>query len=134
MLEVLAGKAVALGLPLRTRLLDPAATDLGGPYDLILSSMTLHHVQDVPALFRAFAAHLQPGGAVALADLDEEPGTFHDGHGDVFHLGFKREAIREWLEAAGFMAVGVETAAVTRKADREYPIFLATARLRNPST
>ena len=33
------------------------------------------------------------------------------------------------LAAAGFVDVEVETATVTRKAERAYPIFLATARV-----
>ena len=121
-------KAEAQGLPVGLLQLGAEeTTDLGGPYDLIASSMTLHHIADVPALFRRFARHLRPGGRVALADLDEEDGSFHDETMVVPHRGFPRERIRTWLADAGFREIHLETATVTRKEGRDYPIFLATA-------
>lgn len=129
MLEALGAKAAAQNLPLRLISLDAAgAGDLGGPYDLILSSMALHHIEDVPALFTRLLAHLRPGGHVALADLDEEDGTFHEDATGVHHPGFPRNRIQAWLEGAGFGAVHLDTAAVMQKAGRDYPVFLATAR------
>jgi trans-aconitate methyltransferase len=103
------------------------SADLGGPYDLIVSSMTLHHIADVPALFRRFVKHLHPGGQVALADLDEEDGTFHEDATGVHHHGFSREHIHGWLADAGFRQIRVETATVTAKENKDYPVFLASA-------
>jgi tRNA (cmo5U34)-methyltransferase len=129
MLMALAGKANALGFPVRTLELDSAGgKDLGGPYDLIVSSMTLHHVADVPALFRQFAGQLHPGGQVALADLDEEDGSFHEAEVSTHHRGFSRERIAAWLLDAGFREILLETAAVTVRQGKDYPVFLATAR------
>jgi tRNA (cmo5U34)-methyltransferase len=129
MLKTLAEKAETLGIPVRPWPLDPAGTgDLGGPYDLIVSSMTLHHVLDVPALFLRFARQLQPGGRIALADLDLEDGTFHDDATGVNHRGFPREHIQAWLEEAGFLDIRLETALVSQKNGKDYPVFLATAR------
>jgi tRNA (cmo5U34)-methyltransferase len=129
MLRTLAEKANALGIPLQLISLGATGTgDLGGPYDLILSSMTLHHVANVPALFRQFAQHLRPGGQVALADLDEEDGSFHEATVRIHHRGFSREQIKAWLGDAGFREIHVETAAVTVKQGKGYPVFLATAR------
>lgn len=129
MLATLAGKAAAQGLPLPLLSLNSdGTTDLGGSYDLIVSSMTLHHVPDVPALFRQFEQHLQPGGQVALADLDEEDGSFHEAALGVHHQGFPREKVQTWLEAAGFQEIQLDTATVTRKEGKDYPVFLATAR------
>lgn len=129
MLKTLAEKAEAAGIPVTLRTLDPAEPlDLGGPYGLIASSMTLHHVADVPALFRQFARCLPPGGWVALADLDEEDGSFHGDMPGVHHQGFSRQDIQGWLEEAGFQEINVETATVPLKAGRHYPVFLATAR------
>jgi 2-polyprenyl-3-methyl-5-hydroxy-6-metoxy-1,4-benzoquinol methylase len=129
MLKVLGEKAAAAGLAVAQKTLEgDAKLALGGPYHLIVSSMTLHHVGDVAGLFRQFADHLHPGGQVALADLDAEDGTFHHGVPDVHHLGFRREQITGWLAAAGFLEVQLATAAVMRKGDKDYPVFLATGR------
>ena len=106
MLKTLAGKAKTLGIPVKTLELDSTGSDdLGGPYDLIVSSMTLHHVADVPALFRQFARHLRPAGQVALADLDEEDGSFHEAAVSIHHRGFPRERIQAWLLDAGFQEI-----------------------------
>ena len=128
MLKALADKARAQGLAVGLLSLEPeGGGDLGGPYDLIVSSMTLHHVADVPALFRRFLDHLRPGGRVALADLDEEDGGFHGDQLGVCHLGFPRPQIKRWLETAGYREVALDTATVTHKEGRDYPVFLATA-------
>lgn len=129
MLDTLAEKAKAVGIPVHLRHLDAdRRAELGGPYDLIVSSMTLHHIADVSALFRQFAQDLSPGGQVALADLDEEDGSFHEDMTGVHHKGFPREQIKAWLEEAGFLEIWLETATVTSKEGSDYPIFLATAR------
>jgi len=109
--------------------MDPAQPRLpDGPFDLVVSSMALHHVEDPGPVFRAFLERLRPGGRVALADLDREDGSFHDDARGVFHLGFDRADVARWLEAAGFVDVAVRLATVDRKNGREYPIFLATGR------
>ena len=129
MLATLTEKARAQGLPLHLLSLKTTGeTDLGGPYDLIVSSMTLHHVPDVPALFLQFVQHLHPSGHVALADLDEEDGTFHEDGVGYHHQGFHRAKVQAWLEAAGFQDIHLDTATVTRKEGKDYPVFLATAR------
>jgi tRNA (cmo5U34)-methyltransferase len=129
MLKILAGKAETQGIPVHLMPLDPAGNgELGGPYDLIVSSMTLHHVDDVPALFRRFGLHLKAGGGVALADLDKEDGSFHEDATGVHHHGFLRAQIQAWLEEVGFRQVQMETATVTGKEGRDYSVFLAMAR------
>lgn len=105
-----------------------APLSLPDRFHLVVSSMTLHHVDDLASLFVRFRDHLHPGGRVALADLDLEDGTFHEDATDVVHLGFDRGAIAALLAAAGFAGVAVETATVARKGERSYPVFLATGR------
>ena len=136
MLAVLAEKARAAGLDhLQTRVLDltrePAPAER---FDLIFSSMTLHHIPDVPALLHILHGMLKPGGWLALADLDAEDGSFHrpDVPG-VMHHGFDRAALQAELRAAGYSEVSARTAHTVTKtaADgrvRQYPVFLITAR------
>ena len=95
--------------------------------------MTLHHVRDVATLVRRFYSLLSPGWLLAVADLDQEDGSFHQDLRGVEHHGFRREWLREQLEAAGFTQVNFETAREMEKPDasgapRSYPVFLATAR------
>lgn len=129
MLGVLEQKVRALGLDsVRTYRLDDAhPLAAAGPFDLIASSMTLHHVRDLPALFGTFRSILRPGGRVALADLDREDGTFHRPEiTDVYHLGFERGDIRAQLLDAGFEDIQDATAFVHHRNGREYPVFLMT--------
>jgi ubiquinone/menaquinone biosynthesis C-methylase UbiE len=138
MLRVLGDKVRSLGLPnVRTELADVERGDrVAGRFDLIVSSMTLHHIRDTSALFRHWLECLAPGGAIAVADLDREDGTFHGDHTGVFHHGFDRGALVRELGDAGFSDASVATATtVTRERDgvsRTYSVLLATAR-RPPS-
>ena len=128
MLKTLAEKAEALDIPVRLLPLDGEESgSLGGTYDLIVSSMTLHHVADVPSLFRRFRQHLNPGGRLALADLDEEDGSFHEADVSIHHRGFSRDQIHTWLKDSGFQEIRLETATVTQKEGKAYSVFLASA-------
>jgi len=132
MLGVLEQKVRALRLESVTPYLLDEAHPLAsaGSFDLIASSMTLHHVRDLPALFSEFRSLLRNGGRVALADLDQEDGTFHKPEvTDVHHLGFERRDIRGLLSAAGFDDLQDATAFVHRRSDRDYPVFLITGRV-----
>ena len=108
---------------------EPLHTCLDGVrFDGIVSSLTLHHVADIPALLVRFYALLPPGGFIALADLDAEDGRFHPDMSGVYHAGFAREQIRALAEQAGFSQVEICTASVAQKPWGDYPIFLLTAR------
>lgn len=101
-----------------------------GNFDFVVSSMTLHHVQDVPLVFKRLALLLKPGGWAALADLDQEDGSFHTDSSGVFHHGFDRSRIADWLAAADFCSVSVENVYSVQKPAatgelRNYPVFLA---------
>lgn len=134
MLDVLERKREELGLSnVRSERCDLSRELPEGPFDFVFSSMTLHHIQDVPGLLARLADILAPGGRLALADLDREDGSFHGDMEGVAHHGFERAALERWLRAAGLEDVAIRTAHVMRKtvADeqpREYPVFLATAR------
>jgi 2-polyprenyl-3-methyl-5-hydroxy-6-metoxy-1,4-benzoquinol methylase len=118
----------------RTLRIDPDAPELPRRYDAIVSLMTLHHVVDPPATIRLLAAHVEPGGWLALCDLDTEDGTFHDDpHADVHH-GFDRDELASSVEGVGFGDVRVSTAHIMRRdrpgGVREYPLFLLTGQRR----
>jgi len=102
-------------------------------FDLIVSSMVLHHIPDVSQALRQLRPCLRRGGWIALADLDSEDGTFHPDPTGVFHHGLDHNEVRRWLQDAGFMDTMAREAhrIVRTSADgkmREYPVFLVTGR------
>ena len=98
-------------------------------FDLIMSAMAVHHVEDTNSLIKIFAEHLKPGAMIALADLDKEDGSFHPQEAEgVFHSGFEREDLQSILEKHGFEDINFVTAHTVRKEEREYPVFLVIAR------
>lgn len=100
-------------------------------FDLIYSSMTLHHIPDTEAILAAFHAHLNPGGWLGIADLDKEDGSFHGIEVDVHH-GFDRDALAEKARRAGFSEVAFRTVFEIEKekpeGKRAYSVFLMVAR------
>lgn len=94
----------------------------------IVSSMAMHHVENTAQLFQTFYNHLHRDGFIAIADLEEEDGTFHShGNEGVHHFGFKREALRQTIEEAGFKNVRFHNAYNVQREEGSYPIFLVTA-------
>lgn len=137
MLDVLDGKLRSSGRTnARTMVLDlehtGPATKLP-PLDVVVSSMAMHHIADTAALLRSFFGFLRPGGRIALADLDTEPGDFHADNTGVEHFGFDPAGLRALAAQAGFAEVASATAYQMRKTtatggEREFPIFLLTGR------
>lgn len=107
---------------------DIIATPLADKFDLIMSAMAMHHVKDTSKLIQRFAENLSAGGWIALADLDQEDGSFHtNGTEGVFHSGFERSELQALLEQQGFKQIKFITAHTVQKENNEYPIFLVTA-------
>ena len=107
---------------------DITAQPLAQKFDVIMSAMAMHHVEDTNLLVQRFAEHLDSGAKIALADLDEEDGTFHPADIEgVFHDGFNRDNLKEILENNGFADVQFVTAHTVNKETKNYPIFLVTA-------
>lgn len=108
------------------------AARLEAGFDLIVSSMALHHVADTAALLAEFWRLLKPGGRIALADLDLDGGRFHDDATGVYHNGFDRAELADQIRAAGFDEVRLVTAASVRKPVdgemAEFTVMLAGAR------
>lgn len=132
MLDVLREKIAAQGVTNMTvRQTDLTADPLPDErYDLIYSSMTLHHIPDTAHILRVFHDLLNPGGHLCIADLDQEDGSFHGIEVDVHH-GFDRDALAGLASAAGFRDVRFRTVfeIVKEREDgqRAYPVFLMTA-------
>jgi ubiquinone/menaquinone biosynthesis C-methylase UbiE len=105
-----------------------------GRYDLVVSSMTFHHIRDIPVLLGGIAAIMKPGGILCVADLDKEGGKFHEDTTGVFHNGFDRAVFRKQFETAGFEKVRNRTAAIIRRPDssgnlRCFTVFLMSGHI-----
>lgn len=135
MLAVLETKAQAIGMNhIRPLLLEAGYESHAGVcYDAIVSSMVLHHIEDIPKLFRQLAQWCRPGGWVALADLEPEDGTFHRNAQEVVHPGFDPAALASQLEALGFVTKSIRTVHTIQRPPaegaepRDYPVFLLVA-------
>jgi len=133
MLDVLAGKIAAQGVTNMTTLQldllnDPPPAQR---FDLVVTSMTLHHVPDTDHILRVFHDLLNPGGYLCIADLDKEDGSFHGIEVDVHH-GFDRADLSRRAAQAAFADTQFQTvfsiAKERESGTRDYPVFLMTAR------
>jgi ubiquinone/menaquinone biosynthesis C-methylase UbiE len=133
MIEVATEKLATSGLrsvsAVRHDLLaDPPPAD---PFDVAVSLLVLHHLEDTAAALAAIREMLVPGDRIALADLDTEDGSFHSADAEgIHHRGFDRAAVANLAESVGFVDVATRTATVI---DEEaegggFPVFLLTAR------
>jgi ubiquinone/menaquinone biosynthesis C-methylase UbiE len=132
MLEVLKAKIEKQGLAnVRVQYLDLERSDvLEGNYDIIVSSMTFHHIKEIGPLLNQFYKALSPNGYLCIADLDPDEGSFHDDNNGVYHFGFNRATLRKAFRETGFEGVRDRTAAEVikpvRGEDRRFSIFLMT--------
>ncbi len=98
-------------------------------YDLVITSMTFHHLDNPEEALRKIKDYLKDGGYVAIIDLEKEDGTFHSDNTDVKHFGFEKDDVKNWFEKNGFKDIKVITAYSIKKERngkvKDYPVFLA---------
>ena len=111
--------------------IDLTKATLDYQFDGIVSSMTLHHIEDIDTLFQKFSQLLKNGGFIGLADLYKEAGDFHDNNESVEHFGFEETELIPILEKHGFSSIKFEQVNVITKdkgdQKKDYPIFLISA-------
>lgn len=129
MLENLSNKPELQG-KVETVCQDIIVEPLDVQFDVIVSAMAMHHIEDTNHLIKVMGAHLKPNGQIALADLDTEDGNFHpDNTEGVYHFGFDRQELKYLLEKNGFENIEFVTAHSIDKEGKPYPVFLLTAKL-----
>ena len=95
-------------------------------FDLIISSMTFHHINRVHLFLTNVYRSLKKGGRICIADIETEDGTFHSGDSDnIPHLGFKKSYFEKMLKKANFINTKVTTIFEINKNNKKYPLFLA---------
>jgi SAM-dependent methyltransferase len=102
----------------------PAPDEL---FDLIVTSLVLHHVHALEPVLARFAELLEPGGYLCIADLDREDGDFH-GHDFDGHHGFDRGELAALLTGAGLVDVSVRDCTEFLRDGVTYSVFLAVGR------
>ena len=135
MLDMLDLKISKLKLTnVRTALINQEPGELlQGRYNLIVSSMTFHHISDIKSILDQFSGIALPSAHLCIADLDLEDGLFHEDKTGVSHFGFDRDALSRMLIEAGFENVRSLTATkitkpVGQDKKMEFSIFLIIGR------
>jgi len=108
--------------------IDIIQTPLEKTFHGIISSMTLHHVEDLELFFTTIYKNIKKDGFIALADLEAEDGTFHSDNTGVFHFGFDADLLHATVLNAGFTDITIENINTIEKPQRDFGVFLLTAR------
>lgn len=126
MLKQVELKARASG-QLNYKTLDLNEYQIDESYDVILSLMTLHHVELYKEAILDLVSKVKDNGYICLSDLELEDGTFH--YPEVVpHNGFDRLKMAELLKSKGLTIQHNEIGFVNKKNVngklREYPVFI----------
>ncbi len=94
--------------PIQIDLMDRAYK--GEKFDLIYTSLTLHHILDIEKIIKIFYNLLNENGSLCIIDLDKEDGSFHINHKDFNgHNGFEHTYIENIFKSAGFSSIKSDT-------------------------
>jgi cyclopropane fatty-acyl-phospholipid synthase-like methyltransferase len=128
MTDVLSSKKEEIPCLLQIVQMDLTKETLNQEFDAIISSMTIHHIEEPLALFQKLYTLLKTDGTIAIADLDAEDGSFHTEDTGVFHCGFDRENFVQMVKKAGFTDIKMQDASTITKSNTNYTVFLLTAK------
>ena len=106
---------------------DLTSDTINEKFDGIISSMTIHHIKDIKALFQKFYDMLDNGGFIAIADLESEDGSFHSDNIGVYHYGFDMKSIQNIAKDVGFRDIKIEIITIIKKPYANFNIFLLKA-------
>ena len=104
-----------------------------GSYDVIYTSMALHHIIDIETTIKNLYRLLKSDGYLCIIDLDEEDGSFHKEEKDFNgHNGFNQNDLKNVLLETGFKEVHANTFYEDEKLVEEmkvkYSLFLMVGR------
>lgn len=102
-------------------------------FDVIYTSMVLHHIPDTAGIIKNLYKLLNNDGYLCIVDLDEEDGRFHKEYPDYDgHNGFDQEKLKSILNYAGFKDIESNTFYYGEKIIEDekinYSLFLMNAR------
>lgn len=94
--------------PIRINLMDESYKE--EKFDLIYTSLTLHHILDTEKIIKIFYNLLNENGLLCIIDLDKEDGSFHINQKDFNgHNGFEHRYMKNIFESVGFSNIKSET-------------------------
>ncbi len=96
-------------------------------FDGIISSMTLHHIQDLKQFFKTIYNNIKKDGFLAIADLESEDGTFHSDNTGVHHFGFNTQELDTIVSQAGFKNISFKHVNTINKPHKDFKVFLLLA-------
>ena len=126
--EVLRSKMNTINCKLEIAEIDITKETLDRKFDVIISSMAVHHIENLTDLFKIFYTLLHENGTIAIADLDKEDGSFHTTNTGVFHNGFDREEFLAIAKSVGFKDLKTQNASIVEKPTGSYSVFLLTGK------
>ena len=102
-------------------------------YDIIYTSMALHHIIDTETTIKNLYRLLKKDGYLCIVELDEDDGSFHKEEKDFYgHNGFNQNTLKNLLLETGFEKVKVNTFYNDKKLVGEtnvkYSLFLMVGR------
>lgn len=105
-------------------------------YDVIYTSMALHHIVDTETTIKNLYKLLKSDGYLCIIDLDEEEGSFHKEEKDFNgHNGFNKNALKNVLLEIGFKEVETNTfyedVKVVEEMKVKYSLFLMIGKNKN---
>ncbi len=79
-------------------------------FDLIYTSLTVHHIQNTEKIIKIFHNLLNENGMLCIIDLDKEDGSFHINQKDFNgHNGFEHRYMEDIFESVGFSNIKSDT-------------------------
>jgi ubiquinone/menaquinone biosynthesis C-methylase UbiE len=104
-----------------------------GKFDLIYSSMALHHIKDIESTLDKSLALLKENGYLCIVDLVEDDGSFHKLETDFDgHNGFNQSELINVLEKVGFKGINSHVFYTDNKiigdSMVDYSLFLMTGK------
>lgn len=97
----------------------------GNKYDIVVTNMTMHHVNNIEDFVFKLANSLKVNGKLFVADLYKEDGTFHSDNTDVVHFGFSEDEVYHVFFKAGLKNITIEKLHSINKVNTSYDIFIA---------
>lgn len=101
-------------------------------YDLIFSTMVMHHIMDTKSFLNHLYKSLHKNGRIVMIDLMKEDGNFHSDNESVQHYGFTREELEKKCSETGFVNINFKHLYSMERLQKDnttkdYPIFVLSA-------